>query len=363
MFLIAAQSFRKSEAKIFTAIKPFVFASLLVVTLLALSACAGAPTPTVALPASTAVSIATPVPAPTTAPISVPVLAMTPAQETVVRISQNVKLGSILTDAQNMTLYTYKKDTADASNCTGACAKLWLPLTIPQGVTPIAAPGIAGNIGEFERADGAYQILYNDAPLYRYAGDKTSGDTNGNGLDNLWSVVTLPPAGSASATPAAGAVDWTRHGFPTIRATQDITPTDAVTITVGTYSIFVPPGAFSAPVKFVVLSGNPSTFQAKAPHGETPILAFALNVRDAQTNELISQFNQPLQLIVTDNRITENSGYYNVGTNGDYRINLAGMQVQNGELAHPLAGTNVGWVITAPAAPSTTLSTTSIPQP
>ena len=153
------------------------------------------------------------------------------------------------------------------------------------------------------------------------------------------------------------------HGFPTIRTTQDITPTDAVTITVGAYSIFVPPGAFSAPVKFVVLSGDPSTFQAKAPRGETPILAFALNVRDAQTNELISQFNQPLQLIVTDNRIAENSGYYNVDTNGDYRINLTGMQVQNGELAHPLAGTNVGWVITAPTAPSAAVSATSTPQP
>ncbi|HUM18196.1 MAG TPA: hypothetical protein VL086_21070, partial [Candidatus Nitrosotalea sp.] len=35
--------------------------------------------------------------------------------------------GEVLTDAQGMTLYTYDKDTAGKSNCTGECAEYWPP--------------------------------------------------------------------------------------------------------------------------------------------------------------------------------------------------------------------------------------------
>jgi predicted lipoprotein with Yx(FWY)xxD motif len=184
-------------------IVPFV---LLVSVLLV--ACVGSPTPTLA-PTTAPTIVATTAltkPAQTPAAVSTVAAAPTPREQLVVKASQNPKLGNILTDARGMTLYTFKNDKPDTSNCTGDCATTWPPLTVPQGVVPVTDPAVTGNIGVIERADKTYQVLYNDAPLYLYSGDKAPGDTNGNGLDNLWYAAMLvsptPTPAATSATPA-----------------------------------------------------------------------------------------------------------------------------------------------------------------
>lgn len=45
------------------------------------------------------------------------------------------RLGAVLTDAEGMTLYTYDKDAAGTSRCTGVCAFAWPPLTAPADAT------------------------------------------------------------------------------------------------------------------------------------------------------------------------------------------------------------------------------------
>ena len=50
--------------------------------------------------------------------------------------------------------------------------------------------------------DGTIQVTYNGLPLYRFQGDKQPGDTNGQGVGGLWSVVTLTAA-APSAAPIA----------------------------------------------------------------------------------------------------------------------------------------------------------------
>jgi len=72
----------------------------------------------------------------------------------------------------------------------------------------VAGTGVSGTLGSIERPDGTYQVTYNDLPLYYFTGDKQSGDTNGQGVAGLWSVVTLTaaaPAAPAAAPPAAPA--------------------------------------------------------------------------------------------------------------------------------------------------------------
>ncbi|MCL5951252.1 MAG: hypothetical protein M1132_05940 [Chloroflexi bacterium] len=322
----------------------------------ALAACGGTPAPTVA---PTRAPTTAPTGGPTTAPTAVPTPAPTsaptptPTEVMVLQVSQNPKLGTLLTNARGMTLYVYGKDKPDTSNCTGDCVKNWLPLTVPTGVTPTAGKGIVGNIGLIAGGNGADQVTYNDMPLYVYAGDAKPGETNGNGQLGLWSVVVMPPATSVTPPPATSATDWTTHGYSKTLATQAITPGTATTIKAGPYTIFVPADAFTAPVEFDVLSGDPATFQAQAPQGQTPVLAFAFNVRDAKTKALIAQFNKPVMLTASDGKIAGDSGYYNVDASGGYILNLTGIQVQAGELTHPIAGASVGWVITAPTVSAT----------
>lgn len=132
--------------------------------------------------------------------IASPVSSSTPSassQGYTLNIANNPSLGKILVDSQGMTLYTFKNDASGKSNCTGGCASLWPPLTVPNGASPTAATGITGKLGVITRADGSQQVTYNGAPLYIYSKDTKPGDTNGQGFAQLWYVV--PPSGSSTS--------------------------------------------------------------------------------------------------------------------------------------------------------------------
>ncbi len=98
--------------------------------------------------------------------------------------------GTYLTDQAGRALYLYTPDAATASNCTGACASLWPPLTTTG--TPQVAGGVtAGKLATITRSDdGAKQVTYNGHPLYYFKGDTSAGQTNGEGLMKIWYLLT-----------------------------------------------------------------------------------------------------------------------------------------------------------------------------
>jgi len=110
-----------------------------------------------------------------------------PTENVAVAISvrNSSALGDFLVGANQMTLYTFKNDSPNLSNCAGQCAVVWPPLI---GTVTVQG-GVNGTIGSVTRADGTKQVTYNELPLYYYINDKVSGDTNGEGFNNLWSVV------------------------------------------------------------------------------------------------------------------------------------------------------------------------------
>lgn len=100
-------------------------------------------------------------------------------------------LGKILIAASNqMTLYTYAKDTADTSTCYDACATNWPPFTLTAD--PVAGAGITGKLATTTRKDGAKQLTWNGKPLYFYNKDTKPGDTLGQNVGTVWFVVTNP---------------------------------------------------------------------------------------------------------------------------------------------------------------------------
>ncbi len=106
-----------------------------------------------------------------------------------VSVSNNAKIGTILVDAQGMTLYRFSKDTQGVSNCTGTCAALWPPATVSG--TPSAGIGVTGTLGTITRSSpSGTQLTCNGYPLYTFSGDKAAGDTNGQGYLHLWTAVT-----------------------------------------------------------------------------------------------------------------------------------------------------------------------------
>ncbi len=113
----------------------------------------------------------------------------TPTAPAVVDISQTPSLGSFLVDGKGMTLYLFTQDTPNTSTCYDSCAAAWPPL-LTDGA-PTAGSGIDGSLlGTTTRKDGATQVTYHGWPLYYFVSDKAPGDSKGEGVQNVWYVVT-----------------------------------------------------------------------------------------------------------------------------------------------------------------------------
>jgi len=84
-----------------------------------------------------------------------------------------------------MTLYSSSNDTANMSNCAGACAANWPPYTVTMIPNLTAAAGISGKFGTMTRADGSTQVTYKGMPLYFWINDAKAGDTTGNSVNGF----------------------------------------------------------------------------------------------------------------------------------------------------------------------------------
>lgn len=105
-------------------------------------------------------------------------------------VSNNKDLGDMLISFDGMTLYTYAKDSAGTSTCTGDCAKAWPPLTIQAGDRLAAPASVKGKLETIKTQDeNRLQVTYNGMPLYVYSKDKAPGDATGQNVDNVWAVV------------------------------------------------------------------------------------------------------------------------------------------------------------------------------
>ena len=99
------------------------------------------------------------------------------------------KAGIWLTDSAGRTLYLYTKDKGTTSECYGACAKAWPPLTTTGRVTISGQYTVQHDLGVTTRTDGTKQVTYGGHPLYYYKGDTAPGQTHGQGEDGVWFLI------------------------------------------------------------------------------------------------------------------------------------------------------------------------------
>jgi predicted lipoprotein with Yx(FWY)xxD motif len=103
-------------------------------------------------------------------------------------------LGQILVDGEGRTLYLFKNDTAGESVCYDECEANWPPLLATDEVT-VGAGLDDSDFSTVARTDGTMQVKVGDWPLYYFTPDTAAGDTNGQGVGDVWYVVS--PAGEA----------------------------------------------------------------------------------------------------------------------------------------------------------------------
>ena len=175
----------------------------------------------------------------TQAPATQPPASVAPATEApseataaTVALGDNA-LGRILVDAEGKTLYVFVPDKGGDSTCYDDCAKAWPPLTI-EG-TPGAGEGLAAtDLGTTTRTDGATQVTFKGWPLYYFQGDAAAGETNGQGLNDVWWVVGAD--GTMIGAPAAG-------GGTTVATAEHDLGTIVVDAEGKTLYVFVPDNA------------------------------------------------------------------------------------------------------------------------
>ena len=94
--------------------------------------------------------------------------------------------GQILTDADGNTIYFFANDEEGVSNCDADCLANWPP--VEASGAPTAGDGVTADLGTFDRDDGTTQLTVNGYPAYYFAGDQAAGDTNGQGVGDIWWV-------------------------------------------------------------------------------------------------------------------------------------------------------------------------------
>jgi predicted lipoprotein with Yx(FWY)xxD motif len=114
-----------------------------------------------------------------------------PAEATV--MVEDSDLGQIVVDAEGNTLYVFLADETSESTCYDECEEAWPPLTVDG--EPVAGDGIDGELATSERTDGSTQVTLDGHPLYYFGSDETADDMNGQGVGDVWFVVS--PSGEA----------------------------------------------------------------------------------------------------------------------------------------------------------------------
>jgi predicted lipoprotein with Yx(FWY)xxD motif len=106
------------------------------------------------------------------------------ARSAVVSSAEKAKVGSVIVDAQGRTLYRFTAEAQGVPVCTGDCVDTWPPALASSST------GLPKHVATVKRPDGGQlQLTYDGHPLYRYAGDQSKADANGEGVGGQWFVV------------------------------------------------------------------------------------------------------------------------------------------------------------------------------
>ena len=130
------------------------------------------------------------------------------AHSSVVASAKKAKVGSVIVDAQGRTLYRFTAEAQGRPVCTGACVGTWPPAVVTD------AAGLPMHVATVKRPDdGKLQLTYDGHPLYRYAGDQSKADANGDGVGGQWFVVKASGGGSSKAQPAKPNTKGDTYGY------------------------------------------------------------------------------------------------------------------------------------------------------
>lgn len=190
------------------------------------------------------------------------------AASTTVTEKSNAKFGTILADGASKTLYTLTSNGSPVL-CTGVCAQVWPPLTVPPGTTVTGPPGVCC-LGSTPNANGD-AVTYKGDPLYGYVNDSSPSDATGDGVMSFggtWHVVQVSSAAATTTSTTAPAAGTTPTG-----PTATTTPAASAPTTTSNPATSAPTaGSSSSTASPVVPSGPPGTGGTPPSGSDVPLV-------------------------------------------------------------------------------------------
>ena len=143
----------------------------------------------------------------TTEPAATPTqAAAAPTGDAVVALA-TTSLGEVAVGQGGLTVYGFTPDTGGVPTCYDDCAAAWPPVLVDADADLSVGEGLdAAMFSTVARDDtDQLQVVFGDWPLYTFAGDQAAGDVNGQGVNDVWFVVTgdgqlMMPASLTSGT-------------------------------------------------------------------------------------------------------------------------------------------------------------------
>ena len=119
-------------------------------------------------------------------------------------------------DGKGRTLYTLSGETTKHLKCTSqACLGIWSPLTVSSRKAKLThASAVKGRLGLLKRSGGRLQVTLGGKPLYRFSGDTSPGETNGDGIKSFGGTWHTVAAGSAKPAPDPTPAPAPSPGYP-----------------------------------------------------------------------------------------------------------------------------------------------------
>jgi predicted lipoprotein with Yx(FWY)xxD motif len=97
--------------------------------------------------------------------------------------------GRMVVNDKGYSVYTWDNDAANKSNCTGDCARIWIPAVAPASASP------QGEWTIIQRAAGVRQWAFRKKPVYTFSEDTQRESLNGGdvpGWHNVYTQVARP---------------------------------------------------------------------------------------------------------------------------------------------------------------------------
>ena len=112
------------------------------------------------------------------------------------------KLGTVLVNANGLTLYMFVPDKRKHVTCVSTCAVIWPPVKLPTGAKTLAKGQAKTKLlGSDRDPAGGRVVTYDGWPLYTYITDKKPGTATGQAINlngGLW--YALAPTGKIIKT-------------------------------------------------------------------------------------------------------------------------------------------------------------------